>query len=380
MTDPIAEALDAFVPAFASVEGDWQAILRAASLPGATGPDDRQLVHWPARLPIGRRRWAVAAIALAAAAAVAITVTVLLPGNGDGLSSAGRYIHRLPKSIRSEHGGPKLAAVVLLRAARTAANQPEAAPGPGQFVYTKTQGFDAQIDPTGINKPRANYAFRPFTRETWTAPDGSGRLREVDGHLEFATHADAAYFYHELRNQQDILNGRSSDSTVAPGGNPYVDLSKAPTDPAKLKQLIEKRKLGSAPPGIGSAPPGNADTFLVIENLLRYSYAPPAVRSALYTIASQLPGVQLIGPTHDPLGRPGTGVAYGLPQPQGRASKVVSNEFIFDPHTSALLATQWVVVQRTGETPFPPGTVIGSTAYLASGIVNSTSDVTSATP
>ena len=331
-------------------------------------------------LPLNHRRWVVVAVALTAAAAVAITVTALLPGNGDRLDAAGRYIHRLPRSSTNKRGGPQLASVVLLRAARTAASQPETAPRPGQFVYTETKGFDAQIDAAGINKPRANYAFRPVTRETWTAPDGSGRLREVDGHLQFATHADAAYFYNALRNQQDILNGRSSDSTVAPGGTPYVDLSKAPTDPAKLKRLIEKRKIGSAPPGIGSAPPGNADTFLVIENLLRYSYAPPAVRSALYTIASQLPGVQLIGPTRDPFGRRGTGVAYGLPQPQGRASKVVNNEFIFDPHTSALLATQWVVVQRTGETPFPPGTVIGSTAYLASGIVNSTSATIPATP
>jgi hypothetical protein len=271
----------------------------------------------------------------------------------------------------------------LLRAARTAANQPENAPGPGQFVYTKTEGFEPTITATTLpgSRARANWAFRPVTRETWTAPDGSGRHREIDGHLQFATHTDAAYYYHALRNQRDILNGHSGDSTVDPGGNPYVDLSKAPTDPAKLKQLIEHRKLGSAPPaGIGSAPPGNADTFLVIENLLRYSYAPPAVRSALYTIASQLPGVQLIGPTHDPLGRPGTAVAYGLPQPQGRASKILSNQFIFDPHTSALLATQWVVVQRTRNTPFPPGTVVGSTAYVASGVVNSTSATIPPTP
>src|SRR5438128_2153712 len=88
----------------------------------------------------------------------------------------------------------------------------------------------------------------------------------------------------------------------------------------------------------------------------------PAGRNppGLVPIASQLPGVQLIGPPRDPLGRHGTAVAYGLPQPQGRASKVVSNELIFDPQTSALLAEQWVVVQRTNETPFPPGTVIES--------------------
>jgi hypothetical protein len=37
VTDPIAEALDALVPAFASAEGDWQAILKAGSVP-ATAP------------------------------------------------------------------------------------------------------------------------------------------------------------------------------------------------------------------------------------------------------------------------------------------------------------------------------------------------------
>jgi hypothetical protein len=130
---------------------------------------------------------------------------------------------------------------------------------------------------------------------------------------------------------------------------PYLNLSNVPTDPAKLKRLIERRKLGGGPPG-------DAETFQIIEDLLHYSYAPPAVRSALYTIASQLPGVRLIGPTHDQLGRPGTGVAYGLPQPQGHTSKVLDDELIFDPQTSTLLATQWVVLQKTQDTPFRPGT------------------------
>jgi hypothetical protein len=35
VTDPIAEALDRFVPAFPSAEGDWQAILRAAAAPAS---------------------------------------------------------------------------------------------------------------------------------------------------------------------------------------------------------------------------------------------------------------------------------------------------------------------------------------------------------
>jgi dipeptidyl aminopeptidase/acylaminoacyl peptidase len=49
VTDPIAEALDKFVPAFQSVEGDWQAILNAAANPAGDVPADRQTRH-----PLGR--------------------------------------------------------------------------------------------------------------------------------------------------------------------------------------------------------------------------------------------------------------------------------------------------------------------------------------
>jgi hypothetical protein len=42
VTDPIAEALDVFVPAFGSVDGDWQGIVRAAASPAAVAPVDRQ--------------------------------------------------------------------------------------------------------------------------------------------------------------------------------------------------------------------------------------------------------------------------------------------------------------------------------------------------
>lgn len=70
MTDSIAEALDAFVPAFDSVEGDWQAILKAASLPSALASADRVPVarrRAPRRAPFARRavRVAIALVVLA---------------------------------------------------------------------------------------------------------------------------------------------------------------------------------------------------------------------------------------------------------------------------------------------------------------------------
>ncbi len=352
-------ALDPLPP---GAEGNWNDVLGRVQ-----SQEMRVRVRWP----IYRRRWQIAAIAVTAVAA-AITVPLLvLTGNG-GPGSARSYIHPLPRISTSERGGRQLASLVLLRAARAAAKQP-ATKGlaPGQFFYTKSEGWQEAQEgrPTG----RLPTYFQPFTRETWISPNG-GRTREVDGHLLFPTPADAAYFTHQLRNQPNILNAHTSDTTFKPRDSPYINLNNVPTNPAQLKKLIENRTLEGAPPG-------DAETFQIISDLLRYSYAPPAVRSALYTIASQLPGVRLIGPTHDQLGRPGTGIAYYLPGPPPNGlDKREIYEMIFDPKTSALLADQRAVLHRTNSTPFPPGSVTNWTAYLASGIVGSTTATTSATP
>jgi hypothetical protein len=320
----------------------------------------------PPRQPLHRRRWPVAAMAAGAAAAVAVAATVLLTGNRGGPSSAAvlsilRYIQPPPRERRSEQGR-NLAAVVLLRAARTASDQPApAALGPGQFIYTKIKALWGAYD-EGPNGPVA-ISFQIHTREDWTRSDGSGRYHEVEGHMLFPTAADAAYVYRHYPSR--LIDGHSADGTYGPGPPNYNQLSKAPTDPLKLKRLIESRKLGYGPPG-------DAETFQIIGDLLRRTGAPPALRSALYTIASQLPGVELIGPTHDQLGRPGTGVAY--------VSRGQRDELIFDPQTSGLLAEQTSVVQRSKDNPFPPGSVVSWTAYLASGIVDSDTATTSATP
>ncbi|HEY2741395.1 MAG TPA: CU044_5270 family protein [Gaiellaceae bacterium] len=319
----------------------------------AAGPQPRR--------PLYRRPWPVAAIAVASAAVVAILLTAVLPaGSGDSLSSAGRYIQPLPFAKKSE-GGRKLATIVLLRAARTAANQPAATPGPDQYIYTKSETFYEAVE-EGPEGPVA-ISFRPSTREIWIRPDGSGRIREAEGHEVFPTYADAAYAYqHTPRN---ILGAHTADDVERPGGLGYTDLSNLPTDPVQLKQQIENRT-------IEGGTPGDAETFTIIGDLLRETAAPPAVRSALYTIASQLPGVQLVGPTHDQLGRSGTGVAY--------VSRGLRDELIFDPQTSGLLGEQQSVVERSKDNPFPPGSVIGWAAYLASGVVDSDTATTSAMP
>lgn len=280
-------------------------------------------------------RRAVAVAAVAAVALVAVSVTALLPAG--------------------ETGGPSpAAAAVLVHAARAAAKQPATAPpGPGQFVYTKSEGVFGNT--TVPNGGQAFNTVQRYTRQQWIGPDGSGRILQVAGTPQLATSADRAAWVADGKPNLAESTG-NIDGKWGPGGLYYLDLSQVPTDPAALKQLIEQRKLEDGPTG-------NAETFTIIGDLLRDSYAPPAVRSALYTVAAQLPGVQLIGPTQDQLGRAGTAVGY--------PSQGNTQELIIDPQTSALLAEQ---------TLDSNGTVVGWTAYLSSGIVGSVSAAVSTAP
>lgn len=288
----------------------------------------------PRERPVRRRRRPLALGMAGAVAAVAIAVLALLPG-GATVSPA--------------------AAAVLLRTARVAASQPPTAPPtPGQFVYTKSESMNENSAIVGGKE--INF-FQNQTREIWIGPDGSGRLREVNSAPRFASSADEAAWV--AVGKPDLTGGSlTDDSTFKPGGLYYLDLSKLPTDPGALKQLIVSRT-------VEGGPPGDDETFTIIGDLLRETYASPGVRAALYTIAAELPGVQLVGSTTDHLGRAGTAVAY--------VSHGVSHELIFDPQTAALLGEETTVVDPSQVTPSAPaGTVLGWTSYLSSGVVDST--------
>lgn len=71
-----------------------------------------------------------------------------------------------------------------------------------------------------------------------------------------------------------------------------------------------------------------------------------------------------MGHVTDDAGRDGIAVAY--PNETGG----VSQELVFDPNTSALLAERSVLTKDSAEGP--AGTVLDSSTYLASGVVDST--------
>lgn len=90
MTDPIAEALDAFVPAFESAEGDWRAILNAASAPAPVALADGEPRHRLVRAwrPQWRRRRLLVAVALVATMAVATAAIAGALGAFNGIGAA----------------------------------------------------------------------------------------------------------------------------------------------------------------------------------------------------------------------------------------------------------------------------------------------------
>jgi len=277
-----------------------------------------------ARPPRRRARWPFALAGTAAAvAAVAAALVIVLVQTGSPQSAV---------------------AAVLNRTARIAADRPATPPPrPGQFVYTRSHSLNKS---TSVRHGHAFSVLVHQNREAWIGTDGSGRLHETTTGAEFISNRDRKEWI--AAGRPKLSEHGHSNELLAPGRLDYLDLSKLPTDPAALKTVIEQRK-------IEAGPPGDAETFTIVGDLLRETYASPQLRAALYRVVAGLPRVVLLGQTEDDTGRPGIAVAYTKDR--------VRHELIFDPHTSVLL----------GERYRENGKWVGWTVYLASGVVDSTS-------
>jgi hypothetical protein len=240
---------------------------------------------------------------------------------------------------------PSAAAAALYQLARVAANQRwTGTPGPGQYLYTKSEGL-TESDTMASNRECAVKLVDH--REIWIATDGTGAIRESQRDAHFTSAQDGAVC--ALMHIQDpATQDSSSTSRFGPGGlsfptNHWHALS---TDPAQL--LVQLRRFDGGPRDPG-------EDFVHIGDFLRESDTPPAIRAVLYRAAALIPGVRLLGPTRDHAGRVGLGVAWfshGHP----------NHELIFSQHTAALLGESYFTVSGKLDT---------WTVYLESKIVNS---------
>lgn len=316
----------------------------ASDIEPGDSPGPRQMLEQimsesaPRRRPSARTT-ALITMAVAAAGAAAIVVTVALPG---------------APAIRPR---PGVAAAFRHLSLLADGQSAPAAPGPGQFQYTKSTALVVNCGYEADGRSHGYCVSYRDNREIWIGSDGSGRIKERFWDPKFPTPHDRKVWIEAGR-----LSLRVTPSDDKFGPHQLVlgprNLLTLPTDPAKLAALITERK-------IEGGPPGPAEDFVQVGDLLRESDAPPALRAALFQVAAGIPGVRLLV-RGDGVGHDQIGVAYVDRMPD--TGQIRKTELIFSRKTAALDIERTVLVDpATGKTTVPDWTV-----YLASGVVDST--------
>lgn len=145
-------------------------------------------------------------------------------------------------------------------------------------------------------------------------------------------------------------------------GFPLENVSNLPTDPAALAQLIQHRKTGLADVNADVEDPSSpAGMFLAASEILSQDPvgATPALRSALFKVMAEQPGIKLIGRTTTRTGR--TGIALMSPTVMGGADKIIiapaSGEILEDDTYLHGVTVRWTeylntaVVHKVGQLP-----------------------------
>lgn len=256
--------------------------------------------------------------------------------------------------------GPATASAqtVLRQAARAIALHAWHPLGPGQYFYYR------QID----SYPQHNGAApaRPTEiQDVWVAANGFARIVQtgpstvIAGGDVLINHATRQQLQAERERQRHGAHLRilAYPQKYQWGPSPdYEHLIQLPTTPSKLQQYIEQHATGGGP--------RFSDIFSYAESLLLGAPLPPKVSAAMYHVIARLPGMRLIGPTHDPLGRPGVAVGLFFKNQPGRI------ELILNPNTGVLLGEREISLNATANHA-PVGTVTGWTAIEHQGVVSS---------
>jgi hypothetical protein len=290
------------------------------------------------------------------------------------------------------------AAAVLAKAGRDAANEPTITLANGQYFYSavRTNAGGYYTFGYGGYGERA-YVTQEQTVQVWEAADGSDReVVTYDGPQLFATPASAEAW--DVAGRPSIVPPTNLPySSSAPLGQEEVfggpgvlpppdDLSRLPADPASLEQLINSDETGlgevTSDPTVPVSP---AYTFSTAARILAAPSfdSSPALRTALYQVMASVPGIALLGPATDQLGRSGIEIAgpfggdgYGA----AGGDLGVRDELIIDPTDGAVLEMGQIIADPSLESPTfrryvgdTPGQLFNWTDYLASGVVDSPS-------
>lgn len=279
----------------------------------------------------------------------------------------------------------------------------EAPPASGQFLYTKAKvvdlegwlpegpGTGSKSNPRYFtahipsNYPNAPTALVPTLKEVWTAPGGKTHVRETLRRADFFSNADQRRWEeagspppwafdpsaHDVSRDSSGRSLKEFASESWRGSRVFshvAQLSEAPTEPEALRLAIEHRRGGSSPvdPSPADSLRGGATVERLLE-ILSEPIASPALRAAAFNALAEIPGIGFERDVADVAGRRGDAIAWARERGFGR-------RYIFDPHTSKMLAQAEVIfdAKAAGYPQVPDGTVFRETAYLQSGIVDST--------
>lgn len=296
------------------------------------------------------------------------------------------------------------AAAAILRetaavAATSDAPASSALPGPGQYYFRSFRRLELQSWVPGgasamggvMTRPGAFKALMPTTQEWWTAPDGSGRVREVAGTPRFLTSEERerweaagsrlpAPFDPEyqrryslaFRDALELRRGVVDRETSKLEGFRFPDTSELPTDPEELRLSVESNEIPVTGfnPMYSSKQLDTEETIAQLFNILTEGNPmEPQLRAAIFNALAELPGIKVDTGATDSLGRPG----YAIRSVDRESRGVL--EFVFDPETAEMLAERSLLGDRNQGTPWeglPAGLTIRETAYLETGVVDST--------
>jgi hypothetical protein len=251
------------------------------------------------------------------------------------------------------------AATVLRDAARKLEAAPATPLAAGQYWYVEQRGHTLA---EGANTGSPSYAaLTTMVHKLWIGRDGSGRIVRTDQDPQWVTPADHDRW---VAAGSPPLTGGGIDEQEAPGrltfpfGSrvlTYDELRALPTDPAALAPMV-------AAAAIGNSWSAAWEQLDLIAELMRSAPLAPAQSAALYEVASTLPGIELVGPTTDSMGRAGVGVAV--------TSNGFREELVLDSGTGQLLGEFQTNLEARDD--LPAGTVVESVSYVSTGVVDST--------
>jgi hypothetical protein len=251
---------------------------------------------------------------------------------------------------------PGAAAAALRQAAARLRAAPAPVLGQGQYWYVESRGHT--LTSIALAHGQLASALMTTVHREWIGRDGSGRITRTDSDPQWVTPQDRERWQ---AAGSPALGGPGIDEPEPPGqltfpfgsrSLSYAELRALPTDVDALAALVHDASVADRRSRAW-------EELDLIAELLRNAPLSPGQGAALYQVAARLPGIELLGPTTDPSGRPGVGVAVedgGLRQ-----------ELVLDPQTGVLLGDRQVALSTAD---LPAGTVVEAVSYVRSGVVD----------